>query len=149
MNAARRLWASLLLVWLAGCGARPDLDRPPEVRLGEDVCTHCKMIISESRFAAAAYDGEGAAHRFDDIGCLLRFVRSTQGAPGRVWVHVYQGEGWLRVEEALFLRSREIHTAMGSGIVAMRPGSDALEKAPLQEGSWQNWDELMAAGPDE
>lgn len=39
----------------------------------EDVCTHCKMALSEKQFAAEFITSDGEAVKFDDIGCLLDY----------------------------------------------------------------------------
>ena len=40
----------------------------------EDMCSFCRMAISEHRYAAQFLDSEGQAFKFDDIGCLVNFM---------------------------------------------------------------------------
>ena len=66
---------------LAACGS-PDPEAPPEIAYGLEECSHCRMIISEERFAAATRTAGGAVARYDDVGCLLPSWRP--GERGRI-----------------------------------------------------------------
>lgn len=101
---------------LAGCGGGSE-SGAPKILYGEDICDRCRMVISERRHAAAA-SLEGRHYRFDDPGCLRRFV-DAQSGPGavEVWVHD-ETESWLPVGDALFVLDPERGTPMASGILA-------------------------------
>lgn len=142
------LWPMAFVV-ASGCGARIDLRQPPDFRFGEDACDHCKMIISEARFAAGFYDDTDTPRRFDDIGCLVDFARTSPVAPSTIWVHSYTGEAWIRGQDALFVISKDIHTAMGSGIVAVDARSEAERLASGGMGHIATLDELPAGTSDE
>jgi copper chaperone NosL len=101
---------------LAGCGGDAN-SGPPRILYGEDICDHCRMVISERRHAAGA-GVAGREHRFDDPGCLQAFLVSRDDpAPVRTWVHDENG-AWLRTEEAWFVVDPERGTPMASGILA-------------------------------
>lgn len=90
-------------------------------------------------------DHAGNAHplRFDDIGCLLNAVRSDPPGIHPVWLYRYVGDGWLRADDAFLVRSDAIHTAMGSGIVALGAGPQAETLALAHDGTVLSWDELL------
>ena len=132
-----------------GCGTGPDRTQPPDIRLGEDACDHCKMIISEIRFAAGYYDGTGTPRRFDDIGCLVAFVKTSAVPPPTIWVHAYEGDAWIRAPDASVVVNDQIHTAMGSGIVAVDSLPAAERLASNGKVELVSIDELISGTPDE
>src|SRR5690606_10861439 len=69
-------------------GDEPAGDGPPNISYGSDSCAHCKMIISDARFAAAWRDTNGKVLRFDDIGCMVGMYAEQPPAHGATfWVH--------------------------------------------------------------
>ena len=104
-------------------------DGPPTISYGVDTCAHCKMIISDARFAGAWRDNDGKAARFDDIGCMVEMYRAAPPAEGAgFWVHSYLDETLLAASDATFVVSDAVPTPMAYGIVAVRsrPEADAL-----------------------
>jgi len=121
-----------LLLGAAGCD-RHDAVQPPTLHLGEDVCAHCGMIVSDVRFAAACVvDQAGVGYAgvvFDDVGCLLDYDEQvTEQRIVQRYVMDYQIHTWLKAEDAIFVSSRRIHAPMASGVIAcgMRADADAL-----------------------
>ncbi len=107
---------ALALVAAGGCsGGSRSADGPPKVRYGSDVCTACRMSIDDPRFAASRRDAaSGDVERFDDIGCVVSFGRSDEGA----WVTDYGTGEWIKASEAWFAMPKDLVTPMGYGIVA-------------------------------
>src|SRR5690606_35879538 len=52
----------------AACGVRP-----AHVHLGADECAHCRMVITDRRFAAQLLTDRGRSYLFDSIECLAAF----------------------------------------------------------------------------
>jgi copper chaperone NosL len=127
--ATRRSWllarpaalgaALALLLTLAGCAP----EGPADVAWDKVACAHCKMLVSDPRFAAQLRLEGGEFLFFDDPGCLLR-ARAAQARPvAAVWFHDSAGEGWLAEREVAFVRVSE--SPMGYGLAAVRVGSAA------------------------
>jgi copper chaperone NosL len=134
------------LVGTAGCGP----DRPVPIVVGEDVCDHCVMAIQEPRFAAEAITGRGRVHRFDSIECLAGWVleRSDPDAPlagTTLWVTDMRAPGdWIRVEEALFLRSPAVPSPMGMHLGAMAAAAPAAERSQIAPGAETlGWEDVL------
>jgi copper chaperone NosL len=108
----------MLAALLLGCNG-VDLDAPPEIVYGRDVCSRCGMIIEDARFAAAYVTPDGESRIFDDIGDMLVFQADEGEAVHVYWVHDYETGAWLRAEEAFFVLASDIHTPMGYGLVAL------------------------------
>ena len=98
-----------------GCGRDSNT---PWIRLGEDACDECHMIISELKDAAVLRTAEGMEYRFDDLGCFLNFLKRFNGAIESKYVYDYFRGEWIHPEEAIFIQSAEYHTPMGYGIIA-------------------------------
>ena len=137
MNMLRK-FKSVFLISLVFIGACYSGGITPVDIEDGDMCAYCRMAISDKRFAAEIIDTDEAVHKFDDIGCMLRF-RSASGEKGNeagVFVVDNQTKQWLRAQDAFFVRS-SIKTPMSSGIVAFstaaKAGTGALSLSQLQE----------------
>ena len=135
MRAGGAAAAALLLAAAAACA--PPADQPPRIALGEDPCDHCWMIVSDERHAAAARAADGRAARFDDPGCLARFLAERHSEPWRAWGHDEE-LAWRPVEELVWMRSGPETTPMGSGLLGFATVETARARAPEAAGplSW-------------
>ena len=123
------LISTLFALLLAACQSSPDLDNPPEIRYGEDICEQCNMIISEPRYAAGYVLSDGNMRRFDDIGDMLVFHSGNQEDVSVFWVHDYDSEVWMRADEARFVVSESLTTPMAHGVIAFESESKAQAMA--------------------
>ncbi|MGB4864113.1 MAG: nitrous oxide reductase accessory protein NosL [Tepidiformaceae bacterium] len=111
---------------------------PPEIAYGSDSCAHCRMIISDARFAAGWRDASADETHFDDIGCMVNHAREHPPAqPVQFWVHNYNTEEWLDASLASFIIDPSIKTPMSYGIAAAGSPEDAKSLAP--EGDVTGW----------
>jgi copper chaperone NosL len=131
------------LVLLAACGSGPNLDEPPGIRYGEDVCERCLMIINEARYAAAYVTADDEPRLFDDIGGMLAHHNETAEDVAVFWVHDYDTEEWLKAEKATYVESKGLPTPMGFGIVAFASRDRAAEWAGEQAGVVHTFAELL------
>lgn len=70
VGTATRLAGILLLAATAqACSAQPN-----PIAYGKDACDHCRMTISDQRFAAELVNKNGKAFKFDDIVCLRDYL---------------------------------------------------------------------------
>lgn len=85
-----------------------------------DMCSFCRMAISEKQFAAEIVTKDESVLKFDDIGCMLRY-RKTKGAnldAAAIYVADSETKKWIKAEDAFFIRSTTVKTPMGGGIIA-------------------------------
>jgi copper chaperone NosL len=120
----------LVMLLAAGCAAQAD--GPPEIVLDRDACSHCGMLISDARHAAALRTADGAVRVFDDIGCLRNAAGDAAGA--RLWVHDAADGSWMDAGEATFVVSPEVRTPMAGGVLAFRRAADAEQGAAKYHG---------------
>lgn len=130
MALTRAMLGLALVVSAAGCTAQAD--GPPEIVLDRDACSHCRMLISEARYAAAFRAADGSTRVFDDIGCLKNAAGSTEGP--RIWVHDASDDAWMDAGDATFVVSPDIRTPMAGGVLAFRRAADAERAAQQYHG---------------
>jgi copper chaperone NosL len=110
-------WLAAALLGLAACAP----EGPAEVAWDRVACAHCRMLVSDPRFAAQLQLEDGEVLFFDDPGCLLLARKSLGRAPRAAYFHESTGEGWLAEAETAFLRGAT--TPMGYGLGAVRADS--------------------------
>jgi len=138
----RRLaWALAVTLSLA-CGSGGI--RPVDI-LAEDVCALCGMAISENRCAVEFIDKNGTAFKFDDLSCMAAMLQEKfdRADVAAYFVADYDGGGWIRAEEAFFVRSSQISTPMGGGIVAFRDRPEANAAAARFQGEVRTFAEVL------
>ena len=140
MKTAAIAFATAL--WTLACAARSP--GPPEIVLDGSACRHCGMLISERIYAAALRTSDGGEQVFDDIGCLLAAIRTTELKDARVWFHDGTTGGWIDGASAALVASPSLRTPMAGGILAF--GSrEAAERAaaPLGAPVISSWTALL------
>jgi copper chaperone NosL len=83
------------------------------------------MAISQKQFAAEVLDAEENVHKFDDIACMLRFLKQREMKAAAVFVADYQTREWVKANSAFFLRTDQVATPMGGGLLAFSDAARA------------------------
>jgi len=121
---------------LSGCKKGNWPEDMAEIVWDRDTCARCNMVISDRRFAVQARGGpDNAAFKFDDIGCLVFWLRDQAdkfpwlaAAATRYWVADFGSKSrdemlWLDPRQAQFITKR---SPMGYNFAAVPlplPGS--------------------------
>ncbi len=93
----------------------------------EDMCSHCRMAISDQRFAAEIITVSGGVFKFDDLGCMERFrEKSSDLKIAAKFVKDYETKNWIPYERSTIVQTG-IKTPMGSGKVALADSKKAIE----------------------
>ena len=116
----------MVLTLLTAC--RSHSPQPVEIE-SSDMCGYCRMAISQKQFAAEALDADENAIKFDDIGCMLRYLAAAQRKPAALLVMDYGTRRWIEAGVASFVRGSRIPTPMGGGILAFGERSRAEAEA--------------------
>lgn len=120
--SGRRVLVAVLLACAAGC--RPHGVKPVDL-YPEDICSTCRMAVSDERFAAEIIDDNGEVFKFDDVGCMLSFrTAHRECAAAGLFVKDYETRQWIPYERAVVIRAG-LRSPMGSGIVAFADSSGA------------------------
>ena len=138
----RIITAGLLLLALA-CQA----DQKPQAIEAHDACASCRMAISQPQYAAEVLDKDGNAVKFDDIGCMLRYLKQHTLPQRRLYVMDYVNRQWLEAERAVFVRSNAIASPMDGGLAAFRDQSAAQQFLRNSSGQMMSLAELIGHEP--
>lgn len=111
----------LLFVFLTACTGS-SLE-PQDPSWNHDVCTHCRMAISEPRYAVQLI-GPGARVRYyDDLGCALADQQEhPELKAGTLYVHAEGSSKWTKASDEKY--KEKLITPMGYGFGAVVKGGD-------------------------
>ena len=129
------------LVGLASCQTKTI---EPVAIEANDMCSFCRMSISERRYAAELIDNDGQAFKFDDIGCMANFMKQKKndGAMRGIFVMDFERRDWLRAADSFYVRSSALKTPMNGGVVAFKNESDAQAAAAKYQGTMLRFAEV-------
>lgn len=115
----------------------------PTIRVGEEPCASCGMIIDDMRFAAAWIAPGGKESHFDDIGCLVEHRKDHEPKEGaRFFIREYNGERWLDAVQAHYAVSTEIRSPMAYGVAAFADETGAKGAVADEHLVVTSWTEL-------
>jgi copper chaperone NosL len=136
MRTLLHLMAISLLTLVAsmlatGCSTQSD---EPEIVRDRTACSNCKMLISETHFAAAFRVGD-VDQVFDDIGCMLEKLADDPSLkPQQLWARDQLTDSWITADNGYYAYSPELRTPMGFGYVAYANRSEAEAAAAKVSG---------------
>ena len=131
----------LIAIGIAACNAHPQ-----PLKSGTDNCSFCKMTVSDPRFGAEIITKKGKIYKFDDIHCLLSYLRSNsigQKEIKDIYLVDFSGKHALaKSTETVLLKSDDLHSPMGGNVAAFT-NADSLHLAMQQfkgiETAWKNY----------
>jgi hypothetical protein len=92
-------------------------DAPSDPVWGREPCAHCRMIVSDKRYAAQLV-ASGERHFFDDVGCMVLWLDDQTAQPERLWVRL--GDRWTDAVTARYADGAK--TPMDFGFEAAEDG---------------------------
>jgi len=135
------LAAMVMSVIAISCNSKEDT--LPHIRYGQETCDRCRMIISEKRFAAAYQTDENVMRKFDDLGCAVIHRTERGERIKQFWAYDYEETAWLDTAQVFFVRSAELLTPMGYGIVAVKTKIEARRLAEKTKGQIVEFNQLQ------
>lgn len=143
-SRASHIAGALLALTLVACSSGKP--KPVPVHLNEDICSECRMAVSQLPFAAEVVSTSGRVDYFDDVGCLLIWLRAH---PLRVSQAAYvadHGTGaWVDVTAATYVHAPSVSTPMGFGLLAFGSSNAAAEAAARHRGTLRSWGDLTSS----
>jgi copper chaperone NosL len=117
----------------AACGAGPT--RPASLNGANDACRHCRMAVSNQRFAAQIVAPGEEPLFFDDIGCLSTYVQQTPGLARDAVAYVadHRTGEWVPAGTAIFTSVPGLDTPMASHLIA-HDTAESRDADPLARG---------------
>ena len=116
-----------LMLFLISC-AEPG---PKEINLGKDQCDHCKMTITEQKYATQLVTSKGRVYKFDDIICMENYANSNadiaKGA--RKYVVDFPSGKFIDAATATYITGGSIKSPMNGNTQAYKDKAVAQKAA--------------------
>ncbi len=107
------------VAWLVMLGCSSATQQPASVDTRNDACAHCRMTVSDVRFAGQIAAKGEEPRFFDDIGCLRDYLtRHALGEDAVAYVADHRTKAWVPRDKAVYVRNDRVSTPMGSHIIA-------------------------------
>ena len=116
------LTAAMML--LAGC-ARSSEYPPVDIDSETDICIKCNMHVPDDMFGVEYITKSGDVKKFDDLGCMIKYMNGSTDDIANVYVMDYLTEEWIDAERATYVNDPEIITPMSNGVVSFKTKEDA------------------------
>lgn len=118
---------------------------PEAIKLNKDECDHCKMTLTDARFAAELITPKSRVYKFDDIACLIGYIQENKTEEQTtLWISDYQDPTqFVKLQDAYLVSSSEIHSPMGGQTIAFGNMNLAKEFATKYKTQISNWSELQ------
>lgn len=111
-------WIIMGLILVSACNRGNPDQLPVDFVWDREVCEHCRMAVSDNRYAVQAIHPNGKPYFFDDIGCAVLWLRNQKWADkARVWVNDVNTHEWIEAGKAHW-RYGDQKTPMGYGFAA-------------------------------
>lgn len=129
------------LLFLSSCSTSPQPINP-----GVDNCYSCKMTISDVRFGAELVTKKGKAYKFDDLHCLLGFLKTgtvTDKMQSGIYVTNYSGShDLINAKKTILLQAEGLRSPMGGNIAGFDNRDSLQTVVKKYPGKILNWVEL-------
>jgi copper chaperone NosL len=113
----RRAVLGGVVLLLLACSSGPPQPAPLDTK--NEQCGHCRMAVSDARFASQIVAPGELPRFFDDLGCLGGFLKAGSLPRGAlVYVADHRTKEWLRAENAVYTRVAGLATPMSSHLIA-------------------------------
>ncbi|PZF74762.1 nitrous oxide reductase accessory protein NosL [Taibaiella soli] len=128
-------------IYLMGCKSEFE-----PITYGKDPCEHCKMTIVDKRFACELLTEKGKPYKFDDLGCLLQWLKqnSNAGKNARLFIANYAApdDKFLDAYQAKYIHSETLHTPMNGNYAAFESNAAAQDVAAQLQSNILTWNDL-------
>lgn len=133
--------AFVTILILAGCSQEPQT-----VHIHQDDCSHCRMIISDMRFATQLVTDKGKAYKFDSVECMIQFSNENKKITGnaKMWVSIYNRPGtWIGIDDAFLVEAESVKSPMGMNWFAVSEENIAERYVKEHTGKLLDWNLLL------
>ena len=133
-----------LLIILAGCN-KP---QPVPIEYGLAACDYCRMTIMDAKHGSELLTNTGKVFKFDSIECLAEFHLEKKVPDTEVYALLAtdfndQSNGFINVNDAVFLRSDHLRSPMGLGLTAFSSKDPASAAQKQYSGELMTWAEVV------
>ncbi|WKK59517.1 nitrous oxide reductase accessory protein NosL [Sphingobacterium sp. BN32] len=139
------LCLSSVMLLMFGLQACQGNNEPKPIKYGSDQCAYCKMTVSDPRFGTQLLTKKGRAYNFDDVQCMVAFVKENQVKKEDVAVFFlpdYSTNKLLPAEKMFYLKSEKLKSPMRGDIAAFSDSADLEKTKASVGGTTMTWDDL-------
>ncbi|MEO6490276.1 MAG: nitrous oxide reductase accessory protein NosL [Ferruginibacter sp.] len=119
---------------------------PESIKAGTDHCYSCKMTISDMRFGAEIVTTKGKIYKFDDMQCILSYLKTKDLEPGiikNIYFTNFCGDhNLINSNASLLLKNDELRSPMGGNIAAFDTKDSLFKIQERYPGIMINWKDL-------
>ena len=127
---------------LLSCGVDPE-----PLIMGKDACHTCKMVLMDKKFGAEVVTKKGKIYKFDDLNCLITFIRSGNEGEENIALQLVidfsNPEKFIDTRQAYYSRSDQIKSPMSSHIAAFEKKGEVERYNKEWEGVILSWQEIL------
>jgi copper chaperone NosL len=124
MNLLKACILTLLLTTLISCNKGPE-----KINYSNELCDHCKMTISDPRFAAEIVTQKGKVYKYDAIECMFEgqeLIGITDEEVYGYYVNDFTNPGeFIEGKTAVYIQSESIPSPMGMYLSAYATKEEA------------------------
>ena len=134
---------SLLLIFissLVSCSVNPQPLQP-----GKDSCDYCRMTISDTRFGGEIITAKGKAYKFDDIHCILSFLKagSIDTTGNSFYLVDFTSHELQPVAGMYILKSDSLRSPMQGNMAAFTTKEKLAEVQKKFSGDILTWNDVL------
>ncbi len=133
--------ATFMFLFLLSCNTKPEPFLP-----GKDVCQFCKMGITDTRFGGEIITKKGKIHKFDDLHCMISFLKAggeaEKNISHKVTINFEKPNAFIDVASAAFLISPDLKSPMGSNAGGFVNKLATEKYAKNKQAETINWQQL-------
>jgi copper chaperone NosL len=122
---------------------------PESINYGNENCSFCKMTIMDQRFSAECISKKGKTFKFDDIHCMVEFIRNGgvwKNEIAKIYLSDFSNKGkWIESKNAYILHSEDLKSPMGGNFAAFESESQRDKMIEQYTGEKLTWDQIMPA----
>lgn len=129
-----------LFLFIISCGST----EPEPIKVNIDQCEFCKMKISDAHFGSEIITKKGRIYKFDDVRCMVSYVKENKTDAGSFLVNDFSKENELiDATNAYFLSGGSINSPMRGNIVAFLQEAEATVYESKLNAKPVSWDEVL------
>lgn len=120
---SRRSALALMAAALAVVACK-QTDAATEPVWGKEPCAHCRMLVTDKRYAAQLVDENGEHRFFDDLGCMVLFMEGRKPS-SHSWARESTSGTWVDARTGKYVQGAR--TPMDFGFEARTDGTIPFE----------------------
>lgn len=135
------LVTTLMTLFVSSCNTGPE-----PIKIAIDNCSFCKMTIADNRFGGELITKKGKLFKFDDMRCVLSFIKSGTIARSDIkntYFVNFNTHDLVDADKAFLLKSGGFRSPMGGNIAAFTDETNLQMASHKFKGSQVNWKELI------